>query len=372
MLQPSFNIGIEEEYQLIDPNSRELLGYVTQSMARDQMLVRERSAETDFAQQLDSAVVTVGTPVAADIKEARHHLLRLRHQMLEFAQHNGCKLAASGTHPFSHWEARSDVTPGYRALLEDAQMVARRLLAFGLRIHIGVEDRELAVDVMNAMRYVLPHLLCLTTSSPFWNGRNTGLKSYRCVLMDALPRTGIPGFFSSYHEYQSYLDTLLRTNSITDARQVRYDIMPHRRFPTLMIRICDMLPNYRDTLAVTALVQAVVAWMVDLRQHNMAFRHYERLLIAENKWRAVRYGLEGKLIDFGIEQMAPVPDLIRELLAFVAPFARKLNSEDELAQIETILQRGACAEQQLQTWKEANQDTRAVVDFLVAETEKTD
>ncbi|MCB0128798.1 MAG: carboxylate-amine ligase, partial [Caldilineaceae bacterium] len=336
MHHPSFNIGIEEEYQLIEPQGRELLGYVHQSMSRETMVVRERTAETDFTQQLSSAVIEVGTPVSANIKEAGEQLRRLRTQMLEFAQSNGCKLAASGTHPFSHWEGRDDVMPGYRAILEDAQMIARRLLVFGLRIHIGVEDRELAVDVMNTMRYVLPHILCLATSSPFWNGRNTGLKSYRSVLMDALPRTGIPGSFNCYQEYQSYVDTLIRTHSITDARQIRYDIMPHHRFSTLVIRICDMLPNINDTLAVTALIQATIAWMVHLREHNMRFRLYERLLIAENKWRAVRYGLEGELIDWGIEQMVPAPDLIRELLAFVAPFAEQLNSNEEVAHIETI------------------------------------
>jgi glutamate---cysteine ligase / carboxylate-amine ligase len=370
MDHPSFNIGIEEEYQLIEPTSRELLGYVRQSMSRDRLVVNERTDATDFAQQLGDSVIEVGTPVAADIKEARVQLLRLRSQMLEFAQSNGCRLAASGTHPFSHWEGRSEVMPGYRAILEDAQMIARRILAFGLRVHIGVEDRELAVDVMNTMRYVLPHILCLATSSPFWNGRNTGLKSYRAVLMDALPRTGIPGSFAGYQEYSGYIDTLVRTNSIPDARRVRYDIMPHHRFPTLVIRICDMLPNYLDTLAVTALIQATVAWMTDLRRRNLSFRSYERLLIAENKWRAVRYGLEGKLIDWGVEQMAPATDLIRELLAFVTPFAAKLNSENELAHVETILQRGANAEQQVQVWKSSGGDVKAVVDFIVAETEK--
>lgn len=370
MHHPSFNIGIEEEYQLIEPQSRELLGYVHQSMSRDQMVVRERTAETDFTQQLSSAVIEVGTPVSADIAEARQQLTRLRTQMLEFAQSNGCKLAASGTHPFSHWEARSDVMPGYRAILDDAQMIARRLLVFGLRIHIGVEDRELAVDVMNTMRYVLPHILCLATSSPFWNGRNTGLKSYRSVLMDALPRTGIPGSFSSYQEYQSYVDTLIRTNSITTARQIRYDIAPHHRFSTLVIRICDMLPNLTDTVAVTALIQATIAWMVDLRARNMSFRHYERLLIAENKWRAVRYGLEGDLIDWGIEQLVPAPNLLHELITFVTPFADKLNSLGELAHLETILTRGANARQQVAVWQAAGQETKAVVDFIVAETEK--
>lgn len=369
MYYPSLNIGIEEEYQLIDPDSRELLGYVTQSMSNEQLLVRERTPEVDLAGQFGSAVIEVGTPVCADIKEARDQLLRLRNHVLEVAHTGGYRVAATGTHPFSRWETRGEVLPGYRAILEDAQMIARRLLAFGLRVHIGIEDRELAVDVMNTMRYLLPHILCLSTSSPFWAGRNTGLKSYRAVLLDALPRTGIPGSFSSYQEYRAYVDTLVRTHCIPDASQIRYDIMPHARFPTLVIRICDMVPDPRDTLAITALIQAVAAWMVDLREHNMSFRHYERLLIAENKWRAVRYGLEGTLLDFGIEQALPAPELVRELIGRVMPYAPKLNIEDELAHVYTILERGSSADRQLRVWQAAGHDLKAVVDYVIAETE---
>jgi glutamate---cysteine ligase / carboxylate-amine ligase len=368
MYYPSLNIGIEEEYQLIDPESCELVGYVTQSMSQDQLVVRERTPDVELAQPFGDAVIEVGTPVCADIKDAREKLLRMRESILQVAQENGYRVIGAGTHPFSRWEQR-DVMPGYRAILDDAQMIARRLLGFGLRVHIGVEDRELAVDVMNTMRYLLPHILCLSTSSPFWAGRNTGLKSYRSVLLDALPRTGIPGYFSSYQEYRTYIDMLIRTRCIPDARQVRYDIMPHSRFPTLVIRICDMMPSTQDTLAVTALIQATVAWMVDLRLRNMSFRIYERLLIAENKWRAVRYGLQGKLLDFGTEEALPAADLIRELLMRVESYGPKLNIEEELLHAHAMLERGSSAEQQLQVYQAHGQDAAKVVDFLVAETE---
>jgi carboxylate-amine ligase len=368
MYLPTLNIGIEEEYQLIDPNSRELLGYVTQSMARDELIIRERTPDVEIAQQFDEARIEIGTPICADCSEARQKLLRIRNSILEVAHANNCRVVAAGTHPFSRWEAY-DVLPGYRGMLDDLQIIARRLLGFGLRVHIGVEDRELAIDVMNTMRYLLPHILCLSTSSPFWSGRNTGLKSYRSVLLDALPRTGIPGSFASYQEYRSFIDTLIRTNCIPDASQVRFDIMPHYRFPTLVVRICDMVPSVQDTLAITALIQAVVAWMVDLRMRNMSFRHYERILIAENKWRAVRYGLEGKLLDFGIEEALPATELIRELLGRVEPYAGKLNIEGELAHVHTMLSRGSSADQQLAVWRANNQDLKAVVDFLAAETE---
>jgi carboxylate-amine ligase len=368
MNYPSLNVGIEEEYQLVDPQSRELLGYVSQSMSQDQWVVRERTPDVELAQPFGDAVIEVGTPVCVDLKEAREKLLRMRESILRVAHENGSRVVAAGTHPFSRWEQR-EVMPGYRAILEDAQMIARRLLAFGLRVHIGVEDRELAVDVMNGMRYLLPHILCLSTSSPFWAGRDTGLKSYRSVLLDALPRTGIPGYFSSYQEYSTYVETLIRTHCIPHARQIRYDIIPHWRFSTLVIRICDMMPSTQDTLAVTALIQATVAWMVDLRLRNMAFRHYERLLIAENKWRAVRYGLQGNLIDFGVEQALPAPELIRELLMRVEPYGPKLGIEDELAHVYTILDRGSSAEQQVEFFQANERSGVAVVDFLIAETE---
>jgi len=377
MSHPSLNIGIEEEYQLIDPASRELLGYVTQSMARQELLVQERQPDFEIAERFHSAVIEAGTPVCADIAEAREQLLRLRERILQLGVKHGFVVAAAGTHPFSRWEEQAAPLPRYRMLADDAQMIVRRMLAFGLHVQIGVEDRELAVDVMNTMRYMMPHILCLATSSPFWQCRNTGLKSYRSVLLDALPRTGIPTRFGSYQEYRSFVDVLVRTNSISDAGRIYYDIQPHHRFSTLLIRICDMMPNYRDALAITALIQATVAWMVDLRQRNMSFRLYDRLLINENKWRAVRYGLDGKLIDFGVEQEKPVRDLIHELLERVGPMVERLGTQDEIEHIHTMLARGSSADQQLEMWQRSGGDdpaqreraARAVVDFIIAETE---
>jgi carboxylate-amine ligase len=222
---------------------------------------------------------------------------------------------------------------------------------------------------MNTMRYVLPHIFCLSTSSPFWQGRNTGLKSYRAVLVDSLPRTGIPGAFASYHDYRSYVDTLMRTNSIPDQRRIMYDVVPHYRFPTLVIRICDMTPSYRDVLAITALLQATVAWMVDLRQRNMSFRLYDRILIAENKWRAVRYGLDGNLVDFGVEQQLPARDLIRELIERVEPMARKLTPGMNWSAATRFWNAAARRINSLPSGARSGEDLRAVVDYLVAETE---
>ncbi len=391
MYYPSFNIGIEEEYQLIDPESRELLGYVTQSMAQEKIIVREKDPAFDFAQRFNNAVIEAGTPVCVDIRDAREQLLRLRHKILELGVTYGFKVAAAGTHPFSHWDEQAQPMPRYQGIEDYGQMIVRRLLAFGVSIHIGIEDRELAVDVMNTMRYLLPHILCLSTSSPFWGGHNTGLKSYRSVLRDALPRSGIPGQFNSYQEYRSFVDILVRTKSIPDVGRIYYDIVPHHRFPTLVVRLCDMMPDYRDTLAITALIQATVAWMVDLCQRNMSFRLYERTLIGENKWRAVRYGLEGRLIDFGIEEEVPVQNLLQELLTQVQPLVDRFGTHREIDHIQTILKRGSSADQQLAVWKRQCQNNRppagvskeeskrvskealyAVVDHIVAQTEESE
>ena len=369
MYHPSLNLGIEEEYQLIDPDSRELLGFVSQSMGRDKTQVYERNPDLNFS-RVSEGIVEAGTTACADVAEAESKLRQMRTTMLELAEREGLKVIAAGTHPFSRWETRTAVVPRYQALVEDTQMLARRMLAFGLHIHVGIEDRELAIDVMNTMRYVLPHMLCLGTSSPFWMGRNTGLKSYRSVLLDALPRTGIPGEFPSYQEYRHYVDTLVRTHSIQDPSRIYYDILPHYRLPTLVVRICDMLPSWRDTLAIAALVQGTAAWMVDLRRRNLSFRLFDRILVEENKWLAVRYGLTGKLVDFGIEQPVPAPDLIRELLGRIEPAMSQLNTLDQAEHIQQMLERGASADQQLAVWQEAGEDARAVVDHLIAETEK--
>ncbi len=370
MYHPSYNIGIEEEYQIIDPTSGELVAFVSQTMSDRKLAIQDRSPEFEIAQRVGSAVLQAGMPVCADIQEARSQLIRMRSDILELGAANDVGIIAAGTHPFSSWEKSSMPSPRYLNLLEDAQMIARRMLAFGLHIHVGMEDRELAVDVMNAMRYVLPHMLALSTSSPFWNGRNTGLKSYRKVLVDALPRSGIPGYFGSYQEYRNYVSTLVQTNCIPDPGKMYYDILPHHKQPTLVIRVCDVMPSVNDTLAIVALVQAAVAWMVDLRQRNMTFRIYDRTLINENRWRAVRYGLDGKMIDFGVEEEKPARELIRELLGRVEPMAVKLSSLNELDHIHTMLERGSSADLQLAAWTDAGEDISAVVDYLIGETEK--
>ncbi|MCZ0941395.1 MAG: YbdK family carboxylate-amine ligase, partial [Caldilineaceae bacterium] len=341
--QPSFNISIEEEYQFVDPDSRELRGFATaqgltllnaQARGGNNGSIEESQPVKPPTGSPDRTLDAVaGTPICRDIKQARQELLRIRRQTRELAATHGLKMMVAGAHPFSYWEREQEESPRYRALIEDTQFIARRLLAFGMYVHVGIDDRNLAIDVMNAMRYLLPHILCLANASPFWQGFDTGLASYRSVLLDALPRTGIPNAFRSLNAYLSYVDTLLRTNSIPDPEAIWWDIRPHSQQQdrsrlaaeagpnsrskgpapeqaALEIRVCDALPDIDDVLAVAALIQATVAWMVDLRHRNMSFRLYDRTLIAENKWRAVRYGLQGKLLDFGIEQEVPIRGLL--------------------------------------------------------------
>ena len=408
--QPSFNVSIEEEYQFIDPDSRDLRGFATAQGLT--LLDSHGPGKKDERVAPGASAPVAGTPsrkgraaaICQDVKQARQELLRIRREMRELAASHGLKVMAAGAHPFSYWEREREESPRYRALIEDTQFIARRLLAFGMYVHVGIDDRNLAVDVMNAMRYLLPHILCLANSSPFWHGLDTGLASYRSVLLDALPRTGIPNAFRSHNDYLSYVDTLLRTNSIPDPEAIWWDIRPHshqqcanrcarsapvaamgaaherskaqRVFaltdrPALEIRVCDALPDIDDVLAVAALIQATVAWMVDLRHRNMSFRLYDRTLIAENKWRAVRYGLKGKLIDFGIEREVPIGDLLHELLERVEPVLDRLNCRAEVAHIHTIMQRGASSERQRHIWRQSGEDGKAVVDFLVSETEKS-
>ena len=402
--QPSFSISIEEEYQFVDPDSRELRGFATAQgltllHARGQGEERGPAEESEHVAPRSDAppgtsTPVAGTPICQDVKQARQQLLRIRREMRKLAATHGLNMMVAGAHPFSYWEREQEESPRYRALIEDTQFIARRLLAFGMYVHVGIDDRNLAIDVMNAMRYLLPHILCLANASPFWQGSDTGLASYRSVLLDALPRTGIPNAFRSLNAYLSYVDTLLRTNSIPDPEAIWWDIRPHshQQDPSLPrieaggnsrpakpatdqaaleIRVCDALPDIDDVLAVAALIQATVAWMVDLRHRNMSFRLYDRTLIAENKWRAVRYGLQGNLLDFGIEQEVPIRDLLHELLERVEPVLDRLNCREEVSHVHTIMQRGASSDQQRQVWRQSGEDGKAVVDFLVSQTEQS-
>ena len=279
------------------------------------------------------------------------------------------EIVAASTHPFSKWSEQTIYEHDrYKLLVQELQMVARSLLIFGVHVHVQVEDLDRRINIMNAARYFLPHVLALTTSSPFWLGFNTGLKSYRSEIFKKFPRTDIPDHFESNQQFQSYVDLLVKMNCMQDATKIWWDIRPHPLFPTLEFRICDIPTRVDDTIAVAALFQAIVAKLYTLMDKNLGFRLYHRRLIQENKWRAVRYGLDGKLLDLGKQKEVPVKDLIRELLEFVDDVVDELDSRKEIEHIHTILDRGTSADEQLRVYEENNNDFVPVVDMLIKNT----
>jgi len=355
-----FTLGIEEEFQIVDPVTRELRSHVAEILDEGRMLLGEQ-----IKPEMIQSQVEVGTGVCRNIQEARADITRLRGIIASLAEKNDLKIVAASTHPISRWQEQQIFDdPRYELLVQELQTVARSLLIFGVHVHVGVEDRERQIHIMNASRYFLPHVLALTTSSPFWMGHNTGLKSYRSEVFKQFPRTDIPDHFDSYPGFQRYVEMLVKTGCVNDGKKIWWDCRPHPFFPTLEFRICDIPTRVDDTVAIAALFQAIVAKLYKLIEKNLGFRLYRRMLIQENKWRAVRYGLEGKLIDFGKQKEVPVRDLILELLDFVDDVLDDLGSRKEVEHIHTILERGTSADDQLRVYRETN-DLKAVVDRLI-------
>ncbi len=364
MKPPSLTIGIEEEYQIIDPETRELRSYITEMLAEGQMILREQ-----VKAELHQSMVEVGTNVCQTPAEARAELARLRGTIIGLAAKKGLKIAAAGTHPFSSWLTQ-EITPfeRYLGVRKDMAELAQQLLIFGTHVHIGIEDRDFLIDAMNVARYFLPHILCLSTSSPFWMGRNTGLKSYRNIIFRNFPRSGIPPRFQSWAELAYQVETLVRTNSIPDGSKLWWDARPNWKYPTLEFRICDVCTRLDEAVCLAALFQALIAKLWKLRRDNLTFRVYPTVLIEENKWRAVRYGLDGKLIDHGKQQEVPVRDLVRELITwFLDDVLDELGSRKEVEYAFQVLENGSSADRQLRVFEQTG-DTKAVVDHLIRET----
>lgn len=364
-MQPSFTIGIEEEYQTIDPETRDLRSHIgAEIIEKGRLVLHER-----IKPEMHQSVIEVGTGICQNIHEARAEVIELRGSLIRLARDNGMRLAAAGTHPFSDWR-NQEIYPDerYHNIVQDLKMVARANLIFGLHVHIGVEDREVAIHLMNAARYFVPHILALSTNSPFWLGMDTGLKSYRCKVFDKFPRTNIPDYFPSWGEYESFVNLLIQTKCIDNAKRIWWDIRPHPHFPTLEFRICDIPMRADETIAIAALIQATVAKLYRLHESNQGFRLYRRALIMENKWRALRYGLDGKLVDFGKRTEVPLRDLMVEYLAFVDDVVDELGSRKELDYIYRIMDQGSGADRQLKVFKETG-DLKKVVDYIIEETE---
>jgi carboxylate-amine ligase len=358
-----FTLGIEEEFQIVDPQTRELRSHVTEFLDEGKMLLGEQ-----IKPEMIQSMIEVGTGICKNIQEARTDISRLRGIISSLARKKGLEIVAASTHPISRWQDQKIFDDErYALLVQELEMVARSLLIFGLHVHVGVADPERAIHIMNAARYFLPHVLALSTSSPFWVGVNTGLKSYRSEVFKQFPRTDIPDHFDSHASFQRYIDLLVKTKCIDNGKKIWWDVRPHPFFPTLEFRVCDIPTRVDDTIAIAALFQAIVAKLNKLIDKNLGFRLYRRMLVQENKWRAVRWGLDGKMIDFGKQKEVPVRDLILELLEFVDDVLDDLGSRKEVEHIHTILQRGTSADEQLQIYRETG-DLKLVVDRLIERT----
>jgi carboxylate-amine ligase len=358
-----FTLGIEEEFQIIDPETRELRSHIQEILGEGKVTLKEQ-----IKPEMHQSVVEVGTDVCGDINKAREQVIALRANLAKTAGRAGLKIASAGTHPFSHWyDQRITDDERYATIVKDMQQVARANLIFGLHVHVGVPDRAIAIHVMNQARYFLPHLYALSTNSPFWVGRNTGLKGYRLKVFERFPRTGMPDSFESLSEYEDFIKLLIKTGCIDNAKKVWWDIRLHPFFDTLEVRICDAQSRVDDTMALAALIQAIVAKLHKLLWQNTTFRVYRRRLIDENRWRASRYGLEGKLIDFGRECEVHMCELLEELLEFIGTEVDELGSHREMEHVRRIMREGTGADRQLTAW-EYQHNMHDVVDHLVAET----
>jgi carboxylate-amine ligase len=358
-----FTLGVEEEYMVIDPVTRELKSHDQKTVEIASQVLKDH-----VKAEMHQAVVEVGTGICNNVEEARVDITRLRKYVSEVAHGLNLKIGAAGTHPISHWSTQL-ITPNprYDEIVNEMQEAARSNLIFGLHVHVGLSDKNMAIHIMNTVRYFLPHIYALSTNSPFWEGRNTGYKSFRTKVFDKFPRTGIPEFFNDWDDYKNYINLLIKTSCIDNAKKIWWDVRVHPFFDTIEFRICDVPLLVEETIAIAALFQALVAKLYKLRTQNMSFIMYNRALINENKWRASRYGIDGKLIDFGKQQQVDTRELILELLDFVDDVVDELGSRKAISDVKKILEHGTGADRQLQVFEKTH-SLQSVVDYITDQT----
>jgi carboxylate-amine ligase len=369
---PEFTIGIEEEYFLVDCKTRDAVGDPPDAMLAELDALLGAQVSPEFLR----SQIEIGTRVCFGLNEARAELRRLRGAIAAVTAQHGMAPIAAATHPFARWEAQKTTERArYQSLESDLQGVGRRLAICGLHVHVGIPDDELRIDLLNQASYFLPHLLALSTSSPFWQGENTGLKSYRLAVFDEMPRTGAPERFASWGEYRRHVNILVGAGLIEDATKLWWDLRPSDRFPTLEMRITDCCTTLEDTLSIAALFRCLLRMLWRLKRENQRWRLYARMLIDENRWRAQRYGTDQGLVDFGKGAIAPYADLLEEILALIEPDARHFGCLDEAQHAREILARGTSAHRQLAIYDAAlaegathSEALAAVVDWLIAET----
>ena len=370
--EPAFSIGVEEEYLLVDRETRDLVSDPPSSLMEE----FSRELGGHVSPELMRAQIEVGTTVCSSVKEARQEIIRLRNIIAEVSSHYGYAPLAASSHPFARWiEQKQTEKARYSALTNEMQAAARHLLICGMHVHVGIENPELRIDLMNQMSYFLPHLLAFSTSSPFWEGENTGLKSYRLTVFDALPRTGLPEQFASFGEYERHVQILVNAGLIEDASMIWWDLRPSTRFPTLETRIMDVATDVNHAISLVALNICLLRMLCRTRQKNQRWRVYAKMLIDENRWRAMRYSYEEGLIDFAKGQVVPCADLLEELLEFIGEDAEALDCVDEIEALRDIIANGTSAHRQLQVYEDScsqgadhEQAVKDVVDWLVEET----
>jgi carboxylate-amine ligase len=355
----TFTVGVEEEYMVLDPVTKELKSHEQKIVQEGQKVIKDK-----VKAEMHQAVVEVGTDICQDVDEAFRDVSLLRTTIAGIADSLGLAMGASGTHPFSHWESQL-ITDHvrYSEIVNELQEAARSNLIFGLHVHVGMETREMANHIANSTRYFLPHIYALSTNSPFWEGRSTGYKSFRTKVFDKFPRTGIPDAFESIEAYDNYVKLLIKTNCIDNAKKIWWDLRVHPFFNTVEFRICDIPMTVDETIAMAALFQAVCARIYMLRSKNLNFMQYSRPLLNENKWRASRYGIDGYLIDFGKEEEINTRALIYELLDFIDPVLDHLGSRHRVQYVHKILENGTGADRQLAVY-EQSRNLSAVVDYV--------
>jgi carboxylate-amine ligase len=348
---------------VLDPKTRELKSHEQRIVQEGQKIIKDK-----VKAEMHQAVVEVGTDICANAEEAFKDVATLRSTIAQIAGDMDLWVGASGTHPFSHWESQL-ITDHvrYNQIVNELQEAARSNLIFGLHVHVGIKDKDMAIHIMNTVRYFLPHVYALSSNSPFWEGRNTGFKSFRTKVFDKFPRTGIPDAFNSWDEFKNYVNLLIKTNCIDNAKKIWWDVRVHPFFDTIEFRICDVPMRVEESIAITAIFQALVVKLYKLRMENMSFIMYSRALINENKWRASRYGLDGRLIDFGIQQDKDTRDLIRELLEFIDDVVDELGSRNAIQYVHKILHEGTGADRQLAVFAHTGSLER-VVDYIVEQT----
>ena len=360
-----FTLGIEEEFQILDSDSLKLHSQMSKIIDGGKVFLKERIKE-----EMHQSMVEMGTNICENISQARDEVSYLRQQIFELASKEGLQVAASGTHPYSHWsEQLITPNPRYDQLINEMKDVARSNLIFGMHVHVAIPNREEGLQIMNVARYFLPHLYALSTNSPFWEGRDTGFKSFRSKIFDKFPRTGIPPYFASVPEYDDFVNLLVKTNCIDNGKKIWWDIRLHPFYPTVEFRVCDMVMTVDEVVCIAALMQCIIAKLSKLHQKNQSFRSYRRILINENKWRAARWGVDAKLIDFGRQEEVAFPTLINELLEFIDDVVDELGCRTEVNYVYQMLEQGSGADRQLKVYEDTK-DLKKVMEYVVSQTRK--